>query len=192
MSHLVKLLKGVRAWNSWRQAYPKVKPDLRKALLNNARLSGINFDDTDLRDANLYGADLINASLRRADLRGAKVWGVDFTNADLTAANLMNIAVLNQKGRITNFSNATLLGVALTSEADDNDLTGFLELSGAKGLESARFDDGSVLEDYLARAFAFAHYEDIPIRKLYPRDFEDALKKRVKPRQFEELIAEIL
>lgn len=126
--HVAALQSGVDAWNAWRRTNSEIVPDLRGVDLIHAKLNGLNLDDADLREANLYGADLVNAGLRRANLEQTRLWGVDLTGADLTSATLKNIAVLNREGRRTNFANAILRGVVFTSEADDNDLTGFLEL----------------------------------------------------------------
>ena len=71
------------------------KTDLRGADLYGANLYGAK---TDLRGANLYGADLrgadlgdanlYGADLRGADLRGANLYGANLRGADLRGANL--------------------------------------------------------------------------------------------------------
>ena len=59
--HVALLKQGVKAWNAWRRAHPKIRPNLFRADLTRASLSG-----ADLRRTNLG-----RASLRYADLCGA-------------------------------------------------------------------------------------------------------------------------
>jgi hypothetical protein len=92
--HVRRLLdEGVEAWNAWREAEPKVRPDLRAANLRGANLRdadliGADLRDADLRDADLSGAGLIGADLSGADLRGADLRGAEFRGADLRDADL--------------------------------------------------------------------------------------------------------
>ncbi|ENV2780705.1 pentapeptide repeat-containing protein [Salmonella enterica] len=58
------------------------------ANLRDANLCGANLCDADLRDANLCGADLRGADLFDADLRGADLRGADLCGANLFDANL--------------------------------------------------------------------------------------------------------
>ena len=51
--HLALIIQGVVAWNGWRAANPKLRPDLLGAPLFGANLCGVN-----LREADLRGADL--------------------------------------------------------------------------------------------------------------------------------------
>ncbi|EBG7039859.1 pentapeptide repeat-containing protein [Salmonella enterica subsp. enterica] len=62
--------------------------DLRGADLRDANLYGADLRGADLRDADLYGADLRDADLRDADLRGADLRGADLRGADLRGADL--------------------------------------------------------------------------------------------------------
>ena len=97
--HLEILQKGYRAWNRWRLQNTAIKPNLRRANLQNADLSYYN-----LNCANLVWAQLQNA---------------DLSYADLTCANLSR-ALLDR----TNFSHADL-GNAILSDCDFR--TSFLE-----------------------------------------------------------------
>ncbi len=61
---------------------------------------------TDLREANLWGADLREADLReanlwKADLREANLWGADLWGADLREADLREA---NLENTFTNFN----------------------------------------------------------------------------------------
>jgi hypothetical protein len=72
------------------------RADLRDALMQMALLKGALLHDTDLRNANLdylypggiYRTDLRNADLTGADLRGASLRDADLTGADLRGASL--------------------------------------------------------------------------------------------------------
>lgn len=77
-------------WRVYRQAQIAsiAKPDLRgkdlrRALLAQAELSGVDF-----RDAQLQGADLLGAQLEGADLGGAQLEGADLFGAQMQRANL--------------------------------------------------------------------------------------------------------
>jgi len=52
------LKQGVAAWNQWRNAHPKVRPDLSVADLR-----GMDLGDVDFSGANLSAVDLREANL---------------------------------------------------------------------------------------------------------------------------------
>ena len=100
-THLDHLANGREEWNQWREANPKIVPDLRKATLRGADLSGFNFFNANLSGAHLsnssleaavltkahlWGAHLRTANLKDADLRAADARGADFTQASLQRA----------------------------------------------------------------------------------------------------------
>jgi len=94
--------------------------DLRQANLIGANLKGANLQGADLsranlRRANLEGADLSGATLLSTNLPGANLKGADLSGADFTGANLIQ----------ADFSDADLRGCIL-----DNTLQ-----EGAKGLK---------------------------------------------------------
>lgn len=62
--------------------------DLREVDLYGANLRGADLSCADLRGADLRGADLRDACLRGADLRGAHCMVAGFVNADLRGADL--------------------------------------------------------------------------------------------------------
>jgi hypothetical protein len=96
--HLSLLLQGAQRWNGWRDANPEVQPDLRKADLHEAELSGAKLSravliDADLhqaclKEANLAGANLRRADLRNTDLQRANLHGATLAKTDLREANL--------------------------------------------------------------------------------------------------------
>ena len=83
--------------------------------LTNAKLSGANF-----QDSYLFNADLSGSDLRGADLSGAELYGADLSGADLSGANLSgaNMEEANLKG-------ALLEGIIIGKfDSNDTDLTG--------------------------------------------------------------------
>jgi uncharacterized protein YjbI with pentapeptide repeats len=64
-NHAAQLMKGVAAWNAWRDENPNIHPDL----------SGAHLIGADLRGAKLFEADLIRAKLNEANLLGANLSG---------------------------------------------------------------------------------------------------------------------
>ena len=51
--HLDVLKQGAPVWNTWREAHPIIRPDLR-----DADLSGVDLREATLVEANLTNADL--------------------------------------------------------------------------------------------------------------------------------------
>ena len=78
----------------------------------------LKHDNTTLREANLWGADLREADLRGADLQEANLWGANLRGADLQGADLWganlrgaNLWGANLQG--ANLRGANLLGANL-------------------------------------------------------------------------------
>ena len=93
--------------------------DLKKILdehllwLNGEGGSRANLRNADLFGANLRGANLSNADLCGANLRGANLRGANLSNADLRCANLSNADLFGANLRCANLSNADLFGANL-------------------------------------------------------------------------------
>jgi hypothetical protein len=161
-AHLKILNEGVSAWNKWRDENPDVRPDLRESSLPGAKLSKVNFSDANLSgadlsevnfsDANLFGANLIRANLSGADLSGADLSGADLSVADLSGADLSGagLSVADLSGADltgADLSGALLMGASLSgADLERIDLRdscmgrtvfGKVDLSAAKGLETA-------------------------------------------------------
>jgi uncharacterized protein YjbI with pentapeptide repeats len=125
--------KGVKGWNTWRQANPETEVDLRNAslmgvMLGAAYLSGANLSGADLRFADLSGAYLDDANLVRANLSGADLRlsfliRANLENAELTGADFYSATLSD-----TNLSKCVMQGVEL----------GDLDLSQCKDLESVK------------------------------------------------------
>jgi uncharacterized protein YjbI with pentapeptide repeats len=117
-NHIAILLKGVDAWNAWREEDHQIRPELSGAFLHGARLRGTNFHEADLRGAYLQGAYLMEANLSKADLDDASLHGANLFRADLRGANLRGAylcgANLNEANLIkTNLVEANLSGANL-------------------------------------------------------------------------------
>lgn len=124
---LEKLCQGPKAWNDWRAESPERIPDLRSVRLTlSQRQFGpsnggpINFQDTDLeeaelRHANLTGAQMAYANLLGADLVHSRLNDADMTGADLTDAVLDSADLTGAK-----LDRAILIGASL---ADAKGLT---------------------------------------------------------------------
>jgi uncharacterized protein YjbI with pentapeptide repeats len=81
--HLALLKHGAKAWNAWRKAHPKTRPQL-----GGAKLIGADLATVDLSSANLSVADLRRANLRHANLSGASLHSANLEEADLRGTNL--------------------------------------------------------------------------------------------------------
>jgi uncharacterized protein YjbI with pentapeptide repeats len=72
---IAQLMKGVDAWNAWREENPSNRPDFSQAILRRANLNRADLRLADLTEANLFKANLNQAILSEADLRGADLTG---------------------------------------------------------------------------------------------------------------------
>jgi uncharacterized protein YjbI with pentapeptide repeats len=138
------LMRGVEAWNRWREENPEVRPDLSGmdlygahldgANLSEANLSGAHLSLIDLRTADLSGAALSHAILSRAYLVGADLSGADLTEmildgadlqgADLSKASLINTNLGRADLRMADLSGANLQEAYLfQAHLDGADLT---------------------------------------------------------------------
>src|ERR1700716_2073564 len=80
--HLALLLRGVDAWNQWRQIAYEEWPDLRDVHLVGACLRMVNLSRKDLRNADLSEANMEGAILNHADLQGAILGKTNLNSAD--------------------------------------------------------------------------------------------------------------
>ncbi|EGO1207070.1 pentapeptide repeat-containing protein [Salmonella enterica] len=121
---LSKILEEHKVWiTSMRESGSSA--DLRDANLFDANLCGANLRDANLRGANLCDADLRDANLcgadlRGADLRGADLRGADLRDADLCGADLFDADLCGADLRDANLFDADLRGANLC----DADLRG--------------------------------------------------------------------
>jgi hypothetical protein len=102
-----------------------------RANLRDADLYGANLGGADLRDANLFGADLggadlrcadlYGANLRGADLRGANLYGANLRDADLYGANLGHRSIVPHSGAFRGWKklgNLTICEVEIPADAN--------------------------------------------------------------------------
>ena len=82
--------------------------------------------DTNLRNADLRGADLLDTNLRNADLRGADLLDTDLRNADLRGADLLDTNLRNADLRDAELNCAKFYGKGGTKELKRSQLKDFL------------------------------------------------------------------
>lgn len=116
--HVKWLKEGVEAWNKRRER-ENFSPDLSRAYLGRANLSGADFSYSNLRNADLRITDLSGANFSHADLRDANLLGVDLSNAHLSFADLSSAVLLDANLRgatlaLTNLSDAYLISANLS------------------------------------------------------------------------------
>lgn len=115
--HLARLKLGVTAWNAWRRRYPKVLPDLSRALLVDLDLRGINLAGahlarTNLRQTTLSRANLTRANLERADLRAASLRRAKLDYANLTSAILRHASLAEVSVEGATLTGCEIYGIA--------------------------------------------------------------------------------
>jgi len=98
-------MRGVAAWNAWRDENPHVHPNLSET-----DLSGANLVNANLNGANLNGATLFQANLNGATLNGATLFEANLSGATLINANLNRANLSGAMLRRTNLSGAILAG----------------------------------------------------------------------------------
>lgn len=108
--HVDIFLKGIDAWNAWRDENPDIEPDLSHTNLSGSNASalghmvkGVNLEkanlwNTDLSGAglifaNFTGAILIQTNLQKASLIGAHIENANLLNADLRGSDLTNVSL---------------------------------------------------------------------------------------------------
>lgn len=133
--HLALLNRGVAEWNAWRRAHRGEIPDLKGLYLRRESLTGVNFSRALLFETNLRRANLHRANLRAAHLGGADLSGADLSHASLREASLNG----------ANFSRADLNGTDFSQATFGLTVFGNVDLSVARGLETAQHTSPSTL-----------------------------------------------
>src|SRR6266700_1653863 len=148
--HLAILKQGREAWNTWRQQYPEIQPDLSNVELPRARLI-----EADIRNTYFYGADLFSANLSQADLSET-----DLSRANLSETTLSYAKLSGAKLYRTRLNNANLFKADLTG----SDLN-YADLSNAR-LYGADLSGANLNRAYLSGAdLREAHLKDVPLRE---------------------------
>jgi uncharacterized protein YjbI with pentapeptide repeats len=112
-NHLAQLMKGVAAWNAWRDENPTIRPDLSEANLVGANLGRADLFGADLSKASLAGADLSWADLSEANLAGVKLPGANLRKATLFRAHLGEANLNGAKVGFADLRMAYLFGATL-------------------------------------------------------------------------------
>src|SRR5260370_41041397 len=82
------LRQGRDAWNTWKEQYPKIRPDLSHANLSRADLGGADLRRANLSRANLSFADLSHTALFETNLSSAHLYKANLSETDLSTAHL--------------------------------------------------------------------------------------------------------
>lgn len=148
--HLDILKQGVKVWNQWKLANPKIRPNLwganfSRADLSYAHLSGANLSRADLRGADFGSATLIDAHLSRADLRGADLNRADLRSADLKDADLRGADLRGAYLQGSDFSRAYLQDINLTEAVIARSVFADNDLSATRGLETVKHESPSTI-----------------------------------------------
>jgi hypothetical protein len=153
---VVRLRKGVEAWNAWRRLHPDVVANLREA-----RLDGVNLTDASLGKADLTEASLSRANLTRANLSRAFLVRADLTDANLTdtflgstdfsGANLCRTNLTRATLVCANFRSAFLKGTIFTDATLDRTIFAFTNLTSTVGLDSCTHLGPSVIDQFTLR-----------------------------------------
>jgi hypothetical protein len=131
--HLQILKQGVAAWNTWRDQYRDIKPDLIAANLSDADLR-----NTNLESAQLFLADLSNTDIRRADFSFANLREADLMGANLSGADFSFASFIETKLTGADVSKATLGGT----------IFGDTDLTAVRGLETCRHIGRSTIDHW--------------------------------------------
>ncbi len=162
-----------------------IKADLSRANLSKTDLSGANLSEASLRqakikDAYLSEVNLHMADIQEADLTGTDLSGANLSNANLCKANLYGVILCgDETASMANIADANLTEITFTPEGEPIDGASFLDLSMCFGLESAKFSKSGFLQEYLTKAFEYAHRIDTYEAKKWP-DFLDRAIKNIK------------
>ncbi len=149
--HIAKLKEGVKAWNTWREENPDIRPDFYEANLtgmdlSNFHFSGADFTVANLTETNLSEANLCNANLNGATLKGVKLRAVDLSGAKLTGVNLSDGNLIGTNLTGTNFTGASLNKVDMTLAALFFTTFANTFLGQVKGLEHVRHVGPSTID----------------------------------------------
>ncbi len=139
--HLSLLKTGVRSWNAWREAHPKINPNLDKAALSLGEkqwgpMNGgpINLSCAYLRNSQLSNATLINANLKNTELDGADLTGARLSGANMQGANLKGACLKRVNMENVKLGGANLRGADLREALNIT----YRQISVAMGDETTR------------------------------------------------------
>jgi hypothetical protein len=149
--HLEIIKQGVKTWNRWRIANPRIKPNLTGVNLRGADLILVDFSDTnlsgaklfttnlfraDFREANLSWVNLRDANLKEAGLSEANLYRARLDDANLTKANLSDANLDGAYLIRTNLVNADLSNANFSMAGMEGTIFGNADLRDIRGLET--------------------------------------------------------
>jgi Pentapeptide repeats (8 copies) len=143
--HLAQLMKGVAAWNAWRDENSNVqRPNLNGANLAGANLRAADFTKAILRWADLENAILVETILRNADLTGCHIYGISAWSLKLEGTKQQDL-VITQRNEpeitVDNIEVAQFVYLLLHNEKIRN----VIDTIGKKGvLLLGRFTEGRI------------------------------------------------
>lgn len=114
-------------------------PDQVQRLLKTNQCPNCDLSGADLKDTNLFGANLANANLKGANLSGSNLGFANLTNVDATGANLTGTYLDRATLENTNFTQADLSEASLK-----NAMTSGVQFSGAT-LKGANLERTSLI-----------------------------------------------
>jgi hypothetical protein len=150
---LTLLRRGVKAWNTWRNAGGRgaidlsaadltgvdlSKADLRGACLARAVLYRANLTRANLREADLSRADLVQADLLRTDLFRAKLTEADLSRTNIYGSNLKAASLVGATLLAAVINSSRLAYADLTGAVLGRTVFADLDMSAVKGLELAK------------------------------------------------------
>ena len=129
--HITELLKGVEAWNVYREEKRRsgdtfFRPELERTDLSNVLRSSGEYSDFGLlppAGIDLSGANLVHSTLNLADLSNADFRGADLRGAKFIGSNLNKANFFNAKLRGTDLSKASLAGTKFARSLRDEQAT---------------------------------------------------------------------
>ena len=155
--------------------------DLAGSNFSHANLTEVNFQGSNLRDANFRESNLTEVNFQGSNLRDADLRKSNLTRANLTGTDLRraNLAFASLKDAV--LSGAKLGEVDLSNAKLSRALIEGLDLSEVKGLEwtgllDARFDETTVLPDYLEEEDLFQLLEQAYPRRKWRDEFSGRIK----------------
>src|SRR5947207_1283585 len=153
--HLAELMKGVSAWNEWRENNSSVVPNFREADLVKVNLSAADLRGVHLGHASLIGADLTGAILDRADLFSADLTGANLVGTNLSGANLIG-AILGSANLTGADFSRTIISDTIFTNIDSRDIKGLdtciHEGPSSIGIDTIYQSKGDVPEAFLRGA----------------------------------------
>ena len=149
--HVEILKQGVEVWNQWREENPDVRPDLQRIEMKGCQLTGINFREaildeanfmnSNLSNSNMYQASLSVASFRQAILNDVILNEANLSRADLVWADLRESGLVKTDLFDSDLRSTIFAGAQLKEANFDNAVLGDTsfrntDLSHVKGLNS--------------------------------------------------------